>query len=193
MLLGFCIATLVGPVGLLCIRRTLVSGTKAGILSGIGAACADSLYGFVAAFGLSAVSGFLIRYRSVFRFAGGIFLCCFGITMAYRRHDGKETDDRPSSERLVLSTFALTASNPLTVVSFMAVFSGLGIHPACPFVLVAGIFLGSVLWWCLLAKATSLFRTRMSPEVFRWVDGVSGGLIAGAGIAFIVASLRAML
>jgi len=193
IVLGFCASAPVGPVGLVCIRRTLASGMSAGIFSGLGAALADSLYGCVAAFGISAVSGFLLRNRNAFRLAGGIFLCCFGLCMIHARHDSKDVRRPPSSGGLFISTFVLTASNPLTVLSFVAIFSGLGFHTSCPFTLATGVFIGSVLWWSLLSGGVSLFRRRMSPAVFRWIDLISGGVIAAFGIALVGAAAWRML
>lgn len=193
IVLGFCASAPVGPVGLLCIRRTLASGMSAGIFSGLGAALADSLYGCVAAFGISAVSGFLLRNRNAFRLAGGIFLCCFGLCMMHARRDRNDVGRPPSSGGLFISTFVLTASNPLTVLSFVAIFSGLGFHPSCPFTLATGVFIGSVLWWSLLSGGVSLFRRRMSPTVFTWIDLISGGVIAAFGIALVGAAAWRML
>jgi threonine/homoserine/homoserine lactone efflux protein len=128
LVIGFSIAAPVGPIGLLCIRRSLADGTRAGLVTGLGAATADALYGCIAGFGLTAVSGFMVRQRVWLGLFGGAFLCYLG----YRTMASKVAD-QPAENRAVRmlpaygSTLVLTLSNPLTILSFAAVFAGLGL------------------------------------------------------------------
>jgi len=189
LVLGFSIAAPVGPIGLLCIRRTLAYGRAAGFVTGLGAAAADCLYGFVAAFGLTAVSGALVSQQVGIRLLGGLFLCYLGIS-AFRSRPTVAAS-APQSHGLLLSfgsTFLLTVTNPMTILSFLAVFAGLGIASGRSAygesaMLVAGVFAGSALWWFLLSGAASLLRQRLTTGAMVWVNRCSGLLVLAFGIA----------
>jgi len=189
LLIGFSIAAPVGPIGVLCIRRTLAEGRAAGLISGLGAATADALYGCVAGFGLTFISGILIQQQTALRLVGGAFLVYLGIRTFLAR-----PAEQPASARgsgllsAYASTFLLTLTNPLTILSFAAVFAGLGLASAggnygSAAMLVLGVFRGSALWWCLLSGGVSLFRARLNLRALRWVNRLSGVVIAGFGIA----------
>jgi threonine/homoserine/homoserine lactone efflux protein len=188
--LGFSIAAPVGPIGLLCIRRTLAQGTLAGFTSGLGAAAADLAYGFVAAFGLTAVSGLLVSHSTWIRIIGGLFLCYLGVS-TFRSTPATDAPDAPRRNLFLSfgSTFLLTLTNPMTILSFLAMFAGLGLASsaasnyrdgAC---LVAGVFLGSALWWLLLSGITGMVRHRFTSGAMRWVNRLSGLLIFSFGLA----------
>lgn len=188
MIIGLAIAAPVGPIGALCIRRTLADGRLAGFVSGLGAATADAVYGSVAAFGLTAVSSALIASQTPLRLFGGLFLCGLGLHTLRAR---VATEAAPARGRGLLgayaSTFALTLANPLTILSFAAIFAGLGAASAGSLAsaatLVAGVFLGSALWWFVLSGAAALLRGRLGPEALRWVNRLSGLIILGFGAA----------
>jgi threonine/homoserine/homoserine lactone efflux protein len=201
--LGFAIAAPVGPIGVLVIRRTLAEGRLAGLFSGLGAATADGIYGFIAAFGLTFISSFLISQQNWIRLLGGLFLIYLGIKtlrapVAERPAAGFDTapagtPTQPTGTQSGLlgnyaSTFVLTLTNPLTILSFAAVFAGLGVGTTSgdylsATVLVLGVFLGSALWWLALSTVVSLLRSRVSPRGLRWVNRVSGLIILGFGLA----------
>ncbi len=193
--MGFSIAAPVGPIGLLCIRRTLADGRAAGFASGLGAATADGLYGAVAAFGLTIISNVLIEQRLWLRLLGGAFLCYLGV----RTFLAKPLQQAASGEGMPLagayiSTFFLTLTNPLTILSFAAVFAGLGLGSAqrdyaSALVLVLGVFAGSALWWLTLSTGVGLLRTRVGPRLLVWVNRISGTIIAAFGVAALL-SLR---
>jgi threonine/homoserine/homoserine lactone efflux protein len=188
LVIGFSIAAPVGPIGVLCIRRTLAQGRLAGLLSGLGAATADATYGFVAGFGLTYVSNLLIGYQSWIRFVGGLFLCYLGIKTFLSRP--AESPARTRGEGLLwnyASTFALTLTNPMTIISFAAVFAGLGIGSAAgqyrsATLLVLGVFGGSAAWWLMLSGGVSLLRSRFRPRALTWVNKAAGVVILGFGI-----------
>ncbi|MCC7353995.1 MAG: LysE family transporter [Anaerolineae bacterium] len=188
LIIGFSIAAPVGPIGILCIRRTLAQGRASGLVSGLGAATADAIYGAIAAFGLTFATSFLVSQEAWFRLIGGAFLCYLGLRTFLAR-PAEETS--PSTGNGLLgayaSTFVLTITNPLTILSFAAVFAGLGIGGAkgdqlSAAVLVLGVFAGSALWWLALSGGISLFRARFSLRELRWVNRVSGVVIAGFGL-----------
>lgn len=195
ILLGFSIAAPVGPIGVLCIRRTLAQGRAAGFVSGLGAATADAVYGCVAAFGLTAVSGFLVGQQSALRLAGGAFLLYLGARTFFAAPAGQASDAGGRGlPGAYASTFLLTLTNPMTILSFAAVFAGLGLVSAAgdygsAASLVAGVFLGSAAWWLLLSGGVSLFRSRFTPGALRWVNRISGLVIAGFGAAALASLL----
>ncbi|MDA0268750.1 MAG: LysE family transporter [Cyanobacteria bacterium] len=193
LLLGLAIAIPVGPIGVLCIRRTLVMGPINGLVSGLGAATADGLYGCIAGFGLTAVADILVNQSFWLRLVGGLFLCYLGITtlLAKPPAPGPEgSEGQPMTSSLLGaygSTLALTLTNPTTIFSFAAIFAGVGImeagqNYAASGVLVLGVFLGSALWWCVLSATVNLLRSRLTPTRMRWLNRVSGGVITIFGV-----------
>jgi threonine/homoserine/homoserine lactone efflux protein len=187
--IGFSIAAPVGPIGVLCIRRTLAEGRLCGFASGLGAATADAVYGCVAGFGLTAVSDLLVSQQTWLRLIGGLFLCYLGVKSFFARP--AQNAAAPKGGALAgayASTFLLTLTNPMTILSFAAVFAGLGLGAgatdyASAALLVFGVFLGSAVWWLFLSGGVGLFREKLNDEHFRWVNRISGTIIAGFGLA----------
>ena len=188
LVIGFSIAAPVGPVGALCIRRTIAYGRVIGFVSGLGAATADGIYGAVAAFGLTVISGALLGASVPLRVVGGAFLVYLGIRTFLAMP--RRSDDRPSVRGIFAawaSTFALTLTNPATILSFLGVFAGLGLASgaggASAIALVAGVFLGSAAWWLTLSLVVGNFRVRLDEPALRWVNRVSGAVIGLFGVA----------
>lgn len=192
--IGLAIAAPVGPIGVLCIRRTLRDGRLAGLASGLGAATADLLYGVVAAVGLTAVTERLIGLSFWLQLLGGLFLCYLGVrTLRERPAERPAEADGRGLVGAYLSTLALTITNPATILAFLAIFAGLGVADDAggygdAGLLVLGVFLGSALWWLLLSGGVSLLRARVTPRVLRWVNIGAGLIILGFGIAALAAS-----
>lgn len=185
IVLGFCIAAPVGPIGLICIRRTLQYGRFSGFFSGLGAAAADTLFGVISAFGLTLISEFLIAERFWFHLIGGFFLLFLGGRTFLAKPI--ETNKAVSHKTLLgdfVSTFFLTLANPLTILSFVAVFAGLGLsnnRGSAP-ILIAGVFLGSAIWWLILSEGITLFRQKISQRVMTWVNRIAGIIIMAFGL-----------
>jgi threonine/homoserine/homoserine lactone efflux protein len=182
MAVGLAIAAPVGPIGLLCIRRSLAEGRSAGLATGLGAATADAVYGAIAAFGLTAVSAVLIAQQFWLRLAGGVFLFYLGVRIALAAP--ATATDQPAPTGLLsayASTALLTLANPLTILSFAAVFAGLGVSASggtgAAVSVVSGVFLGSALWWLLLSGAASLLRARIDVHGLRWLNRLSGAIL----------------
>ncbi len=189
LIIGFVIAAPVGPIGVLCARRTLMHGRRAGFFSGMGAATADAIYGFIAAFGLTFISAFLVGHQSSLRLIGGGLLLFLGVK-AFLAKTVKKTD-LPRSARhyagMYTSTFFLTLTNPMTILSFAAVFAGFGLAGTrgsvlSAGVLILGVFLGSAIWWLFLVGLFSLYRKRFQAHQLVWVNRISGTIIAASGI-----------
>ena len=188
LVIGFSIAAPVGPIGVLCIRRTLAHGRAAGLVSGLGAATADAIYGCVAAFGLTAISSLLISQQPSLRLIGGLFLCYLGGKTCFAQPaETAATAKVNDLSNAYASTFFLTLTNPLTIISFTAVFAGLGLGSRATNyfsagLLVTGVFFGSALWWLLLIGGVGFFREKLGPRSLQWVNRVSGAIIFGFGL-----------
>jgi threonine/homoserine/homoserine lactone efflux protein len=187
--IGFAIAAPVGPINLLCLRRSLGDGRRVGFVSGLGAAAADTTYGTIAAAGLTTVTAFLAGHRFWLQSLGGLVLLAFGFhtmrTHAPRReaaapvHVGRLRD-------AFVSTYMLTLANPLTIIAFTGVFAGLGLgwqagRTAEALQLIGGVFLGSSLWWLVLALLAGTFGRHLDNGMLRWVNRIVGGAITGVG------------
>jgi threonine/homoserine/homoserine lactone efflux protein len=187
IVIGFSIAAPVGPIGVLCIRRSLAEGSLMGLFTGIGAATADAAFGAVAAFGLTAVSIFLLDKQLWLSLFGGVFLCYLGIA-TFRSLPPKDTVSIASGSRLAAyaSTFLLTLSNPTTILSFIAIFAGFGLGAYASYAaagaMVLGVFLGSALWWIILSSTISFLRSRLRQTWMRWVNRISGMMILAFGL-----------
>ncbi len=189
VLIGFAIAAPVGPIGILCIRRTVSAGRIAGLITGLGAATADALYGAVAAFGLTLLTDFLVDQQDILRIVGAAFLVFIGVR-TFRATPETEAAEIRGKGLLAayLSTFFLTLTNPVTILSFAAIFAGLGATGGRagggnPMVLVLGVFFGSATWWLFLSGAVSFFRDRVTARGFRWINWGSGIILIGFGCA----------
>ena len=188
LLIGFSIAAPVGPIGVLCIRRTLAEGRLAGFLSGMGAASADMFYGAVAAFGLTAVQDLLIGQSNWLRIVGGVFLLYLGGKTFFSKPAEKAAETRRGGLfGAYLTTFFLTITNPITILSFIAIFAGLrlgdmdGDYVSAAF-MVLGVFLGSAAWWLTLSTGVSLLRDKFTSALLVWVNRIAGVIIFVFGV-----------
>ena len=191
-ILGFAIAAAVGPIGLLCIRKTLQYGRFSGLFSGLGAAVADALYAAVAAFGLTFILDALVAGQLWLRLGGGVFLLYLGWKTFFAKAQDKNQDvSHTTLLNDFVSTFLLTLTNPTTILSFLAIFAGVGlstVHESSwdATTLVLGVLLGSSVWWLLLSEGVTLFRKKVSGKVMRWINRIAGMMIAAFGIAALV-------
>lgn len=199
LIFGFAIAAPVGPIGVLCIQRSLHDGFKVGFMTGIGAALADGVYGLIAGLGLTAISSFLVAEQFWIRLLGGCFLIYLGLKIILSKSD-KKTHANPSEKspwHACVVTFFLTLTNPMTILSFIAIFSGLGLMNSSTdytnaFYLVAGITLGSASWWLLLSSSVSFaLHHRLNPNTLRMINILSGIIMVAFGIiAFSMNNLK---
>jgi len=187
LVIGLSIAAPVGPIGLLCIRRSLEQGRGAGLAAGLGAATADAAYGCVAGFGLTAISGFLLAHGSWLRLGGGVALCYLGVRTFLSVPAQREAQvDARGLRSAYFSTLLLTLANPMTILSFVAVFAGFGLTASPSYgaaaTLVAGVFAGSGLWWLFLSTGVAQMRHRVSDSWMQAINRLSGGLIVAFGL-----------
>jgi threonine/homoserine/homoserine lactone efflux protein len=193
IVLGFTIAAAVGPISLLTIRRTLAHGRLYGLASGLGVALADGTYAAIAAFGLTAVTSVLIGARAPLGLVGGAVIVYLGVrTMTRRPIESATLADRPGLPAATASIYGLTMTNPMTILSFAALFGAMGlsrqgINEAV--VLTLGVFLGSGLWWVVLVTSVSWLRSRVTLTGLTWVNRLSGLVLVVFGAAAILVVL----
>jgi threonine/homoserine/homoserine lactone efflux protein len=190
LVIGFSIAAVVGPIGMLCIQRTLQNGFFSGLVTGLGAATADGIYGSIAASGLTVISTLLFNQQHWIRLSGGLFLGYLGIKAILRRPAERVAPGPGKSlPTAYISTLLLTLTNPLTILSFATVFAGLGVGTAgqngWPAALVtAGVFCGSCSWWLLLSGGVGLLHRKMTTRWIFWMNRLAGtALLIFAAIA----------
>jgi threonine/homoserine/homoserine lactone efflux protein len=188
---GFAISAPVGPVNVLCVSRTITKGWLAGVISGLGAAVADTFYGSIAGFSISLVIGFLIREQSLIRLYGGILLVGIGIWYYFKRIEPMKKDsDEEAAHSDFVTTFLLTLTNPTTVLSFLAVLAVLGLSGSRPtwltLILIGGILVGSMTWWVLLVSVTNHFRDRFNDRTAVWMNRIGGLAIGCFGVVMFV-------
>lgn len=182
MLIGLSIAAPVGPIGLLCIQRTLNRGFAAGLVTGLGAASADALYGALGALGLGGIGRLLDQLAQPLAIAGSLFLALLGLHLLRSRPDGEVAANGGGSVvGAYLSTLLLTLANPATILTFIAVFASLSgdrvLQPATAGLLISGVFLGSAAWWLLLAGSVARIRHRVSARAIARIGQVAGLLL----------------
>ncbi len=195
LIIGFTIAAAVGPISLLVIRRTIAHGGRYGFASGLGVATADATYAGIAAFGLTAVTSLLVSGQVVLGLVGGMVIALLGIrTMLSRPGEVAAEAARPGLAGAFGSIYALTMTNPLTILSFAAVFAGLGlVAGAATFVdaavLTLAVWAGSTLWWVVLTSIVDGLRGRVSTRGLLWVNRISGAALVAFGIVAVGAVL----
>jgi threonine/homoserine/homoserine lactone efflux protein len=194
LIIGFAMAVPIGPVGILCIRKTLAEGHSRGLIIGLGAATADSLYGSIAAFSLTFITDMIANQQFWLRLVGGALLIFLGIrTFRAKRKDAAIPFENKGMLGSYVSAFLLALTNPVTIFAFVAVFAAfgvgqrLGIVSAC--ILVLGVFSGSYLWFLTLSYVATIFRKKLDSGGLRWVNRISGILIMLSGIAAFVSLL----
>jgi threonine/homoserine/homoserine lactone efflux protein len=193
MIIGFSIAAPVGPIGVLCIRRTLADGRGAGLATGLGAATADAMYGAVAGFGLTIISSMLLSAQTWIRLIGGLFLIYLGT----KTFVGAPSETTTQAEgrtllRAYTSAVALTLTNPSTILSFVAIFAGVGVGTGGhagegAALLVLGVWSGSALWWLILSSTFAMLRAKITAARLRWVNRLSGVILFGFGLLALAA------
>jgi len=192
---GLAIAVPVGPVNVLCASRTISKGPLSGLMSGFGAATADTLYGAIAGFSISFIIQFLQREEFWIRVFGGVLLMAIGVLYLRKPANAPE---RPTEESSVhsdySSTLLLTLTNPTSVLSFIAVLAGLGMQGNVAWwltlLLVVGIFCGSMLWWVILVLLVNRFRDRFDRHAMLWMNRIAGLAIGGFGVATFLLGLK---
>lgn len=188
LIIGFSVAAPVGPIGVLTIKRTLTEGRVSGFVTGLGAAMADTLYGLIAGFGLTALSSFFLTQEFWMKLVGGFFLLFLGIKSFVIKPASKAASiDSKGLFNNFISTFFLTVTNPTTILSFIAIFAGIGLGSTksdyiSSISLVLGVFIGSALWWFVLSSIVGYFHSKLSPDKLVWINRLTGLIILSFGL-----------
>ncbi|HKF35930.1 MAG TPA: LysE family translocator [Ktedonobacteraceae bacterium] len=197
LLIGLSIATTIGPMSILCIQRTLSRGYTYGMVSGLGIATADSVYGSIAAFGLTLIANFLVSQLAWIRLVGGLFLIYLGLKTVLTRPAERAATAKARVNNFFgayASTFLLTLTNPLTILSFAVIFAGIGLganrNSIEASTVVLGVFTGSALWWFVLTAGISLLRGRFTPRWLLWINRISGVILAFFGALILFSLVR---
>jgi threonine/homoserine/homoserine lactone efflux protein len=192
VVIGLSVAVPIGPIGFLCIRRALIEGRISGLVSGLGMATADAVYGCIAGFGLTFLADFLIGQQVWLRLIGGLFLCILGLKISRSKLAGREM---PSGGNGLLgayiSMFFLTLTYPMTILIFLGIFAGLGVSSTKDnyvsiAALVLGVFIGSMLWWVILSSAVGSLRDKFGTHRLQCINRISGILIIGFGLVVLL-------
>jgi threonine/homoserine/homoserine lactone efflux protein len=192
LLIGLSIAATVGPMFMLCVQRTMQKGYRYGLLSGMGIATADGIYGSIAGLGLTTITTFLVHQQMWIRLVGGLFLLYLGIkTLFTKPAERAATAQGGNLLGAYLSTLALTLTNPTTILSFTAIFMGLGIgstggNYATAMLVVLGVFLGSTSWWLILTGCIGLLHGKFPQGWWQWLNRCSGAIIAVFGLVALI-------
>lgn len=193
--IGFLVAAPVGPVAVLCIQRTLTDGRLAGYVTGIGAAIADTVFGALAMFSVAFVQTFLINHENTVRLVGGIILIGMGVLGIFARKKLRRSEEEAQTLRVdhatlaqaLGSAFIVTIVNPITILAFISIFAATSVSVQTEglfdaWVLIIGVFVGALAWWGFLASVTATFRQRFTDRGLRWLNRISGVVIAGFGV-----------
>jgi threonine/homoserine/homoserine lactone efflux protein len=191
---GFVVAAPVGPVAALCVRRTLARGALSGYATGLGAAIADTFYGVIAAFGVSFIANLLLANEFWFSVIGGGVLCALAVKTFFTNPAQARNGGTDGIAGDFLSALVITGTNPITIIAFGVIFTTIGIAAAGAKLeraeaLIAGVFLGSMLWWGTLTSIASLFRAALSHSGLRWINRVAGGVILACGVIVLISAI----
>jgi threonine/homoserine/homoserine lactone efflux protein len=187
--IGLAVAAPVGPMALLCMRRTLTRGWGQGLATGAGIAAGDAIFAGVAALGLAGVSAFMLTHQKPLHLAAGLFLIWLGLKTFLRRPEDEAAarPDNAAWPAIFAGSVLLTLTNPPTIIMFAAIFAALapadGFDPLAGVLTVAGVFTGSMLWWIGMVAAVALARHAIGQRARRWIDRVSGAVLAAFGLA----------
>ncbi|WP_027363929.1 LysE family translocator [Desulfotruncus alcoholivorax] len=190
LLTGLLFCVPIGPVNLLCIRRTLAEGRLSGFVSGLGAAAADSFFAYVAALGVSYIANFFLKEENFLQLGGGIFLCYLGVRIFSAKPVDRSKSTAPSAQgfyKAFSSAFFLTVANPVTILAYTAIFAGFNLnggssHFYAAFIAASGVFLGAILWWFILSSVVNLLRYKLTDRGILWFNRGSGIAIAVFGV-----------
>lgn len=193
-IIGFSIAAPVGPIGILCIHRSLKEGHSSGFVTGMGAATADAIYGAIAAFGLTFISQFLLQHKFAIQLCGGIFLFYLGLKTFFAKtaKDNIQEKTQRNLLKIYSTSFFLTLTNPMTILSFIGIFAGLGLGTSYgnyshALSLIIGVFLGSLFWWLILSTVVArIFHHRLSENAIHRINQLSGIVILLFGVIAVV-------
>ncbi len=194
IVIGLVASIPLGPVGLMCVQRTLSKSHRSGFVSGLGAATADSLFATVALFSLTFVMSFIENNMAVIKALGGISVVIVGVTIFLKNPVVQIRRNRAGKGQNLwsdyLSIFFITLTNPAYILIFVALFAALGDHAGDGtgngLVVILGVLTGASTWWFLLTFCVGLLRRKFRPRHLLWMNRISGSAIVILGAAAIL-------
>lgn len=181
---GLVIAMPFGPIGMICLQHSLVRGLTYGLAAGLGVAAADAIYGGFVGFGSAMLSNILITHQIWFQLAGSLFLCYLGLAILFTKQTALETEEKgiASLPQVFFKTFLITITNPLTLLSFVGIYTGMGIQldsykTLSALILGAGVFMGSAVWWLIMSSGASVLRKKINLKPSSYMNKFTGSLI----------------
>lgn len=198
ILIGLIIGMPVGPIGAICLKNTITFGRRYGLTCGLGSAFADSVYALTVSFGLMIIAKFIVLHKSYFHIIGGIILVCFGIYISLKGKLNNNEDSFSNNRSLFkgfISTFLLALSNPATIFSFIAIFTGLhlvniGTDINSKIILIFGVFIGSMLWWFILVFTTGKFNNKLSVKNTSLIDNILSSVVILSGVIIFLGAFK---
>jgi len=193
--IGFLIALPVGPIGVLCINRSIAGGFRSGLITGLGAASADAIYGLIAVLGITTITTFLIGAGGYIKLIGGVLLCYLAINILIDINKKNNRAKAKQYSSYYISSLILTLTNPATIIAFTAIFAALGLGYqykgiTSAILMVTGVFIGSLLWWIILSGGVSVFRKKINDRFRQFIGLISGSLIFIFGLSCIISTIR---
>ena len=194
LLIGLIFGVPAGAIGALTIQRTLERGFLAGLITGAGSSAADILYGCVGVFGIAVISDFLISNQMIIGIVGGVLICALGVMIFFKKRVPK--GQKPAKGNLLFcfsSSFMIAIMNPATILSFFIAFTSFdietGLNISSGIMLIAGILLGTLIWWAGLSGFVSIFRNKLTDKIYTWLNRILGTLMLIFGIVVILREL----
>ncbi len=174
-----------GPIGVLCIQRTLSGARSSGFISGLGAATADTVFATLAIFALSWITGFISKYEMWVEALGGLLVVIFGLSLFLQKPKRGSTVERRSNAghhiANYISVLFLTLPNPAYFFVFVAIFAAMGIgvdiDTAQKWIIISGVMIGASAWWFILTWVVSKFRKNFTVRKLLILNKISGGII----------------
>lgn len=194
LLIGLAVSVPLGPMGMVCVTRTLNHGRYSGFFSGLGAATADTIFALVTGFGITFIINFIHQQELYFQIIGGIFIMYFGWRLFSTNPVKKFRNRKLSKNKLAqdfVSVLLFTLSNPMAILLFLGIFAAVNVVPDQTsllqnIILFAGVFVGASLWWFFLSSLVYSFRTRLRLRGLLWVNRISGGFMVLLGSIVII-------
>lgn len=188
LVIGFSSAAPIGPIGVLCIKRTITNGRTIGFVTGMGGATIDLIYAIIGGFGLTLISDFLINQKNILQLFGGLFI----IYLGFKVFSSKKTNNHEKSGNQgllisYLSSFLIAVTSPMAIVYYVAVFAGLGLVATIvnyyeASTLAAGVFLGSTIWWIILSNVVGILKDKVNDKGLIYINRFSGVILISFGI-----------
>ena len=191
ILIGLIFGIPAGAVGALCVQRTLQSGMKSGIITGLGSSAADCFYAAVGAFGITIISDFLTKYQIPINIVGGLLILAMGISTLLKKQVGTSVGEAKTNYgAMFLSAFSVGITNPAAVLTFLFAFSYFGIDGKLGTVngiaLVTGVLLGTLIWWITLSAIARKIKEKFGEKGFSRLNKIFGIIMIGFGVVVFV-------